>query len=199
MLVEQTVRDPEDPPSWFSGLCEALLGDGFKLSWDRQEKTINDWGLTHKTVTVVYRILPTDSGPVPLGEEISALENDLGLRGFATALNHYRQAVNNFGQHQYEAANGQLRTMLEALVMKLAKDKAGYVGQGQAGEGGPAINHIVTNGALPEGDGGLMLRGLWKMTHTNGPHPGQSTADEARMRMQLITATSRFLLNFFPA
>lgn len=105
--------------------------------------------------------------------------------------------MNNFGQHQYEASNGQLRTMLEALVVGLAKDKTACKGQGQAGEGGKAIAHIVTTGALPEQDGGKMLQGLWKMTHTNGPHPGQSNADEARMRMQLITATARFLLNHF--
>ena len=196
-LVEQTVRDPEAPPPWFADLRESLLGDGYQLTWDRVEETIND-RRTHSTIIVTYRILPTDSGPTPLAAEISALERDLGLRGYADVVNHYRQAVDNFGQHQYEAANGQLRTTLEALLVKLAKDKTGYVGHGNAGEGGAAINHIVTTGTLPERDGGRMLLGLWQMTHTNGPHPGQSTADEARLRMQLITATARFLLNHFP-
>ena len=88
--------------------------------------------------------------------------------------------------------------MLEALVVGLAKDKAGYVGGGNAGERGQAIRHIVSVGALPEGDGGKFLQGLWDMTHTRGSHPGQSTADECRMRMQVITAPARFLLNHFP-
>jgi hypothetical protein len=107
--------------------------------------------------------------------------------------------VSNFGQHHYEAANGQLRTALEALVVGLAKDKTNFVGHGNAGEGGAAISHIVTTGALPERDGGKMMWGLWDMIQTNGSHPGQSTADEARMRMQLVTAAARFLLNHFPA
>jgi hypothetical protein len=197
LLVEQTVRDPEDPPAWFADLCESLLGDGHQLVWDRDEE-MTDWGVRSGHVIVTYRLLPTDNGPVPLATEINALERDLGLRGYSDAVNHYRQAVNNFGQHQYEAANGQLRTMLEALVVRLAKDKAGYVGGGKAGEGGQTIRHIVSTGALLERDGGKFLQGLWDMTHTNGSHPGQSTADECRMRMQVITATARFLLHHFP-
>ena len=51
---------------------------------------------------------------------------------------------------------------------------------------------------LPEDDGGMLLRGLWKLSHTNGSHPGQSDPDEARFRMQVITAVARFLLNHFP-
>ena len=31
------------------------------------------------------------------------------------------------------------------------------------------------------------------------PHPGQTDADEARWRMQMVTATARFLLRHFPA
>jgi len=200
-LVEQTVRDPEmDPPSWFPGLCESLLGDGYQLTLDRSEKTIDVGGLfTRSEVTVTYQILPTDSSPVPLAGEINALERDLLLRGYTDVVNNYRQAVTTFGQHQYEAANGQLRTTLEALVMRLAEDKTNYNGNNNAGQGGLAINHMITTGALPERDGGKMLLGLWNMIQTNGPHPGQSTADESRMRMQLITATARFLLNHFPA
>jgi hypothetical protein len=121
------------------------------------------------------------------------------VRSYRTPLFHYRQAVDCLLHHSYEAANGQLRTALEGLVVQLAEDHAGYVRQGNAGEGGAAISHLVTTtGVLPERDGGRMLRGLWQMTHTNGPHPGQSTADESRARMQLITAIARFLLNHFP-
>jgi len=196
LIVEEAVPDPEERPTrWFAQLREHLLGDGFELAWD--EESTSDWRGSRRTVT--YRILPTESGPIPLANEISALERDLQLRGYTVAANHYRQAVNNFGDHQYEAANGALRAMFEGLVMSLAKDQTGYVGQGTAGEGGCAINHIIRSGNLPERDGGTMLKGLWQMTHTNGPHPGQSTADESRTRMQLVTATARFLLNHFPA
>jgi len=82
-------------------------------------------------------------------------------------------------------------------VIELAKDHATFDEQGHAGRGGRAIDHLIKKGGLPDRDGGNMLRGLWQMIQTNGPHPGQSTADEARMRIQLVTATARFLLNHF--
>jgi hypothetical protein len=58
---------------------------------------------------------------------------------------------------------------------------------------------MIQSGHLPEDDGGMLLRGLWKLSHTHGSHPGQSDADEARFRIQVITATARFLLGHFPA
>jgi hypothetical protein len=54
------------------------------------------------------------------------------------------------------------------------------------------------NGHLHERDGGLLLRGLWQLSHTRGSHPGRSDADEARFRMQVITAAARFLRKHFP-
>jgi hypothetical protein len=44
-----------------------------------------------------------------------------------------------------------------------------------------------------------MLKGLWKMIHTKGSHPGRSDAHETRFRMHAITATARLLLHRFPA
>ncbi len=104
----------------------------------------------------------------------------------------------NFLHHNYEAANGALRTTLEDLVSRLAREHAGYVGQGKPGEGGRAINHMVDMGSLPENDGGLLLKGIWKLVHTRGSHPGRSDAEEARFRMVIITAIARFLLDRFP-
>jgi hypothetical protein len=115
-----------------------------------------------------------------------------------TTRNHYQQAVDNFLHHNYEAANGALRTTLEDLVSRLAREHAGYVGQGKPGEGGRAINHMVDMGSLPENDGGLLLKGIWKLAHTRGSHPGRSDAEEARFRMVIITAIARFLLDRFP-
>jgi len=196
VLVQQMVRNPYDPPHWFAELCESLLADGYQLTWDNWTET--DSLLEDYRKQPNYRILPTDSGPVPLADEISVLERDLDLRGYTVALKHYRQAVDLFGQHQqYEPANGALRNALEAVVMGLAKDHANFQGQGRAGEGRPAIDHLIKTEALPKQDGGNMLLGLWQMIQTNGPHPGQSTADEARMRIQFVTAAARFLLNHF--
>lgn len=192
-FVERKCPDPGNPPAWLEEFTDALLVDGYQLRWEHEpDPDPFTRGSSHLT------LVPTDAEPVALAPEITALEADLDARGYHDALRHYRQAIDNFTQHNYEAANGALRTMLEAVVMLLAEDHTGYVGGGKSGEGGLAINHLQA-GALPENDGGLFLRGLWKMIQTNGPHPGQSNADEARFRLQVGTATARFLLNRFPA
>jgi hypothetical protein len=37
------------------------------------------------------------------------------------AANHYQQAVDNFHEQHFEAADGQLRSMFEAVVVDVAK------------------------------------------------------------------------------
>ena len=177
-------------------LQEALLADGYQLTWDRQVQppTYQGFDGPPPTVVTTYELLPTDTTAAPLGREISALEADLDARGNATALNHYQQAVNNLLQHNYEATNSQLRSALEDVGLDLAKTHASYSGQ----KGGEAISRLVDAGLLPEEDGGLMLRGVWKMSHPRGSHPGQSDADEARIRMHLVTAGLRLLLKHIP-
>jgi hypothetical protein len=50
---------------------------------------------------------------------------------------------------------------------------------------------------LPAKEGGEFIRGLWSITHTNGPHPGTSDAGEAFFRFQVITAAARYLIDTF--
>jgi hypothetical protein len=196
LLVEERVDDPEHPrpPVRLDELREALLADGHELHWEHVPDPKNPFfGGTYR-----FHLLPTDAAPVPLAPEISALEAELTARGYNDALNHYKQAHDNLLHRNYEAANGQLRTALEDLVTRLARQHTSYVGQGKPGEGGNAINHMITTGSLPDRDGGRLLLGIWQMTHTRGSHPGQSDADEARFRMLIITAIARFLLNRYP-
>jgi hypothetical protein len=192
MLVERTVGDPENAWPWFGPLYEALLADGYELTWERREPDRWDDAKASN-----FQILPTDAGPVPLATEISALEQELSSCGYDVALNHYRQAVVNFELHE-EAANSQLRTALEELVMRLAEDHTNYVRPARAGDGRNAINSLTGTLQLAGDDGGDMLKGLWAMTHTRGSHPGRSNADETRFRLHVITATARLLLHRFP-
>jgi hypothetical protein len=194
LVVGRTVRNPRRPPAWFGELREALLADGYELTWEPEENDVPFGPATFR-----YRILPTDAAPVPLGPEISALEAALASRGYTSVLEHYRDAVDGLINHKYGSANGDLRTTLEDLVTRLAGDHAGYSRPAKANTGTEAIRHLVQGGHIPERDGGTMLSGLWRMIQTNGPHPGQTDADEARWRMQMVTATARFLLRHFPA
>ena len=160
LLLEKRVGNPElpSPDVRLDELREALLADGYQMRWDEEPDPRGPFS----TGRYRFQLLPTDAAPAPLGPEISALETELKTRGCTLSLNHYQQAVDNFVHHNYEAANGQLRTALEALVTGLARQYAGYVGQGKPGEGGLAINHMVDTGSLPKNDGGLLLQGVWK-------------------------------------
>jgi len=192
LVVENRVNHPRGISQRQMGeLCEELLADGYELTWEPSSLLPNDY-------TARCEIRPTDAAPVPLAAEISALKAELAAREYTTVLNHYRQAVDGFANHKFESANGDLRTTLEDLATRLAEDHAGYQRQRRASQGGAAIARMVQSGHLPGDDGGALLQGLWKLIHTNGPHPGQSDADEARFRMQVITATARFLLKHFP-
>ncbi|HEY9470010.1 MAG TPA: hypothetical protein VIQ76_10400 [Propionibacteriaceae bacterium] len=200
LMVRRLVADPEEPPEWFGELCEDLHTDGFPLTWSRTVEEPDDSRFFEGSAQVLvrYKITVADPAPVPLETQITALEAALEDRGYTLPLRHYRQAIDGLRNHKHESSNGDLRTTLEALVVQLAKDHTGFIGQGRANEGYIAIEHmVIKTKALPERDGGRMLQGLWSMIHTNGSHPGQSTADEARIRMQLVTATARFLLNHF--
>jgi hypothetical protein len=199
-LVQHSVMNPEAAPPWFGELCDALLADGYELTWEgTPTRTIGSGYTTFvERGNIRYRILPTDAAPVPLPEQINALEAELAARGYTGVLNHYRQAIDGFTNHKYESANGDLRTALEDLVTRLAEDHTGYQRRPGSSQGGAAIAHMVDDGYLSADGGGMLLRGLWKLSHTNGSHPGQSNADEARFRIQVITATARFLLRHFP-
>jgi len=199
-LLCESMRDPGQPPDWFSPLREALLADGYQLVWTKTEEPAppRDFLPPTTRTRVTWQVLPTDAGPVPLGAEISALEQELNARGYGVALNHYRQAMTAFQQHDNEAANGQLRTALEDLVVQLAAEHTGYVKPAKQGGGGPAIEKLRATQDLAAGDGGDLLKGLWGMTHTKGSHPGTSDAEETRFRVQVVTATARLLLHRFP-
>jgi hypothetical protein len=190
MLLDHGSRDLFRTPEWFGDLREALLADGYEIG------RINQWD--NMVSTFDHQILPTDAGPVPLNPEISALEAELRGRSYDEALNHYWQALDAFARHDYEAANSQLRTALEDLVMRLAEDHTSYR-QARAGDGGRAIARLTQEPALTADDGGTVLKGLWAMSHTKGSHPGRSDADETRFRLHAVTATARLLLHRFPA
>jgi hypothetical protein len=201
-LLQEKVKNPKYAPDWFSELQGALLADGYQITWDGDApRNVPLPGDVHVAIrgSVRYSILPADAAPVTLTAEINGLEAELAARGYTSALNHYRQAVDGFINRKYESANGDLRTTLEDLVTRLAEDHTGYQRQQRASQGGAAIRHLIQHSDLDDDNGGMLLSGLWKLSHTNGSHPGQSDADEARFRMQVITATARFLLRHFPA
>jgi hypothetical protein len=142
------------------------------------------------------RLLPLDEPRAPLSQAITALESEFDRLGMDIAKNHYRQAVDSLVDGRSEASNGQMRAMLEAVVIHVATIK-GFV-RTQQGDGGRAIKYLVDEiGLLPAKDGGDYIRGLWNITHSNGSHPGTSPAGEAYFRLQAMTSAARYLIDRF--
>ncbi|MEV4536265.1 hypothetical protein AB0J82_20975 [Asanoa sp. NPDC049518] len=141
------------------------------------------------------RLLPLDEPASPLSQAITALDADLDRAGLTVARRHYRQAVESLVDGRAEAANGQMRTMLEEVIVQAAVVQ-GFTRKRQ-GEGGKALAYLIQSDALPMDDGGEYIHGLWAITHTNGPHPGTSPAGEAQFRVQALTSAARYLVDRF--
>jgi hypothetical protein len=191
LVAEQIApRSPDDeivPGTPFWRLREAARSDGFDLR--------AEFSADAAARPIGVRLLPLDEPKMPLSEEITALEADFARLGLTVALNHYRQAVKNFVDQDFETANGALRTMLESVIIHFAVAKG--FRQARQGDGGNAIAYLRDNGHLPERDGGDFVRGLWWITHTNGPHPGTTTAGEVHFRMLTLTGAARYLIDRF--
>ncbi|MBP5907427.1 hypothetical protein F3K40_19195 [Streptomyces sp. LBUM 1478] len=194
-LLVESLR-PFNRTEKLNALREALRSDGYEL----QTELNSDRSLT-------CRILPSEPEAAPLAPEITALEAELTARGYTEALGHYQLAVKHFAEQDHPSSNSQLRAALESLIVHLAIDHTGYIDNTKASQGGLAIKTLYVPGGkppavlgqpLPERDGGAMLQGIWDISHSNGSHPGLSDAQEARIRMQLITGLAQFLLRHFP-
>lgn len=175
----------EGSPFWT--LREAARADGFDL---RQ-----NFSADHDRQLTGVRLLPLDEPEMPLSKEITALEEDFVRLGLTVARSHYRQAVENFVDQNFESANGQLRTMFESVLIYCATTN-GFVSTRQ-GDGGNAITFLRSNGHLDDRDGGDFIWGLWSITHTNGPHPGTTTAGEVHFRLLTLTGATRYLIDRF--
>jgi hypothetical protein len=134
-------------------------------------------------------LLPAGAAPAPLAPEITAFEDELDTRGYDVARKHYGQAVRNYVSGDLEAANGQLRDVLEDLFVAVARSYANFTGL----EPVAALQHLQNRHKLLDGEFNL-LRGLWSLSQDRGPHAGLTDAAEAVFRLQTTTSSCLFLL-----
>lgn len=184
----------EDEGTPFWRLREALRADGLDLRRVVEDSDPQAWPPRPPRIVSV-RILPLEDPREPLSELISALEEDLQRLGFDVAANCYRQAVDAIVDQRYESTNAQMRALFEEVAIQAAVAR-GFTRRRQ-GEGGKAIKFLIDQGDLTPDDGGTFIQGLWSMTHTNGSHPGMTTAGEARFRLHAITSAVRFMTDQF--
>lgn len=189
-------RGDDDAEEGLKEFIRLVAEEAHGNSFERLLESVRSAGFDLYSTDTGIRLLPLDEPHAPLSQEITALESDLDRLGLSAAKNHYRQAVDSLVDGRSEAANGQMRAMLEAVIIYVATMK-GFVPARQ-GDGGRAINYLVDEGKfLPPKEGGNYIRGLWSITHTNGPHPGTSPAGEAYFRVQAMTSAARYLIDRF--
>lgn len=152
-----------------SRLVESLRVDGFELADGR--------------------LVPTTPAPSTLAPELTLLERELRARGFEVALAHFQQAVDSFVDSRLEAANGQLRSFLEDLLLALHEELVGS----QANSARSAAERLRNDGHL-DGDEVRLLLGLLGVSNNRGAHSGLTDGEEALFRLHFTSATGRYLL-----
>lgn len=156
-------------------------------STSRSKSKLPSYGYPAETLQEVAENLAEE---VPITAQAGQLETLLSTHGLDTAATHYAQAFENFTAGNLEAANGQLRPALEEALVTLTQRATGWKGAG----GGNAINTLDGKDYFEEGELDY-FKGLWKISHGEGPHPGLTTEAEAEFRFHAITAAIYFLVH----
>lgn len=167
--------------------------DGFALLKDVKQGMFNDEvAITGFTVALPgFVVLPKR------GSEVDVL---LERHGFSVAQRHLASAKENIAQADWEAANSQCRTFLEALTDAIA-DKL-YPAEAASRSSGLRKRQLLADQEFLSrvkhefGDGNkqTFLPGLAKLLHPDGAHPGISTQHDAMFRLQLVVVTARWML-----
>lgn len=171
--------------------------DGFAL----EKETATDW-MDNESVAVkgVVASFPEFAELPASSNEVDAL---LAKHSFTVASRHLSSAKENITQADWEAANSQCRTFLEAITDGIA-EKLYPVEAAQKSSGLQKRQLLSAKGFLSKdkhefSDGGKQayLPGLAKLLHPDGAHPGVSNQDDAMFRLQSVVVTARWLLKRF--
>jgi hypothetical protein len=184
-LAATALRDQEDDPAapeWVSELLKSLRADGFSCTATTTVVTPASAWDTEKT-EIRWAITPLGYTGLPVASLASDLANQLTAKGFTTAAGHYDQALTAFHSQNWAASNSQLRTTFESVLIELSTRRTGTTPT----QGGPAMDVLEKNGDLPYGLNGY-VRGLWKLSHGAGSHPGLSDEDDAHHRIYAVSA-----------
>lgn len=190
-LATTALRDQEDDPSapeWVRDLLASLRADGFACTPTTTTTPTGTTWAPGSTTEVRWSITPLGFTGLPVASLASDLADQLTAKGFTTAAGHYQQALNAFHSQDWAASNSQLRTTFESVLLDLAARRTGTTPKG----GGAAIDALANNGDLPFGPNEY-VRGLWKLSHVGGSHPGLSDEEDARHRMYAISAIVSWL------
>lgn len=138
------------------------------------------------------RVVPFISASVDITKERGLLESRLQLYEFFVASTHLEQAVDNAARGQWEAANGQIRSFLEALCNSIASRI--YQGDDSPPSQGQARKYLAAVGFLNSEESDL-LKALFQVLHGQGGHAGTSSSDDCHRRLLMAVAMSNYYLD----
>jgi hypothetical protein len=170
-------------------LLAALRADGFACTGTTTVVPSTSAWSTTTTTEIHWAITPLGYTGLPVVSLASDLADQLSAEGFVTAAGHYDQALNAFHARDWAASNSQLRTAFESVLIELAARRTTVAASG----GGRAIDDLEANGDLPFGPNEY-VRGLWKLSHVGGSHPGLSDEEGAHHRIYAISAIVGWLV-----
>ena len=191
-LATTALRDIDDDataPEWARVLLESLRADGFACTATTSVVPAAAAWSTSSTTQIRWAITPLGYTGLPVVSLASDLAKQLNAKGFKTAAGHYNQALNAFHKRDWAASNSQLRPAFESVLLELAIRRTGTPARG----GGAAIDALEANGDLPFGPNEY-VRGLWKLSHLGGSHPGLSDEEDAHHRVYALSAIIGWLV-----
>ena len=182
--------------SLWEKLDRYLQLDGLSL-----EKDVTDnWGSGRVVIKGLVASLPELA---ELPATVNELDVLLSKHSLIVSSRHLSSAKENIAQADWEAANSQCRTFLEAVTDAIA-DKLFPVEAAAKSSGLQKRQLLAEKGFLStdkhefsDGNKQAYLPGLAKLLHPDGSHPGISNQDDAMFRLQTVIVTTRWLLKRF--
>ena len=167
--------------------------DGYALTFDKVEGYYGD-----ESELSGFTVSMPDFARLP--ESSSEVDVLLGANGFEIPKRHLDSAKENITQGDWEAANSQCRTFLEALTDSIADDL--YGAEATTIKGGLEKRQLLAKKGFlscekhefSNGNGQAFLPGLAKLLHSEGAHPGISNQPDSLFRLQIVVVTARWLL-----
>ena len=158
-----------------------------KRTYDSLQQALRADGLD----LVEGRVVPFMSPSVDIAKERGMLESRLQLHKFDIASTHLEQAVDNVARSQWEAANSQIRSFLEALCNSIVSQI--YQGSSNSPTQGQARIYMTEVGFLTPEESDL-LKALFRVLHGQGGHAGTSSSDDCHRRLLMTVAMSNYYL-----
>jgi len=193
MIVERATSYVPEARSWLgeekplppvaSGFVRAAAFDGFTVTPGNIQST-----------------LPTDIG---LPEAESEIERLLQKHGMPVPRGHLDQAIDAHSRGDWAAANGQLRTFIEAMMDEMAvrlDTAAANLPTAHARRDRlSALGFFSADLNEWDSKGTGFINGLMRRLHPQGSHPGLSDADDSTFRLHMVLILARLLLVRFDA